>query len=112
MIRHRFKPIASIELHGSRLGIHHKSNATDIVSDAGNAINGIKQQVLTDALSFTSAAAFKGLTARARLMAGIEAFLDYWEREPENFQLVFMSSTTVDPKLKELSLLALQSRFG
>lgn len=55
------------------------------------------EQVLTDALSFTSAAAFKGLTARARLMAGIEAFLDYWEREPENFQLVFMSSTTVDP---------------
>ena len=51
MIRHQFKPIASIELHGSRLGIHHKSNATDIVSDAGNAINGIKQQVLTDALA-------------------------------------------------------------
>lgn len=55
------------------------------------------EQVLTDALSFTSAAAFKGPTARARLTAGIEAFLDYWEQEPENFKLVFMSSTTVDP---------------
>lgn len=55
------------------------------------------EQVLTDALSFTSAAALRGATARERLTAGIEAFLDHWEREPENFRLVFMSSTTVDP---------------
>lgn len=51
MIRHQFKPIASIELHGARLSIHHESNATDIACDAGYTVNGIQQQVFTDALA-------------------------------------------------------------
>lgn len=55
------------------------------------------EQILTEALSFTSASAYKGNTARERLTAGIEAFFTYWEGEPDNFWLVFQSSLTLSP---------------
>lgn len=55
------------------------------------------EQVLTDALSITSAAAYKGHTARERMAAGIEAYMRYWENEPDNFRLVFTTSHALNP---------------
>ncbi len=75
----------------SAMGLYRYFSGKDAVLQA------MWEQVLTEALSYTSAAAFKGQTARARLAAGIDAFLDYWEREPDHYRLVFTYTHTLSP---------------
>jgi AcrR family transcriptional regulator len=53
--------------------------------------------VLTQALAFTSAALSGQPTARGRMLAGIEAFMRYWEDHPDHFRLVFMTQETLAP---------------
>lgn len=53
--------------------------------------------VLTEALAFTSAALSDQPSARGRMLAGIEAFMRYWEDRPDYFRLVFMTQETLTP---------------
>lgn len=53
--------------------------------------------VLTEAVAFTGAAQANGATAHARMQAGIEAFLRFWEDRPAYFGLVFMATETLTP---------------
>lgn len=52
--------------------------------------------VLNEAQASVRAAVAQQQTARGRLRASIQSFLDYWEAHPAHFRLVFMTPETMD----------------
>lgn len=54
------------------------------------------EQVLTEAQSFVRERMSPERTARGRLRASLEGFVDYWEAHPDHFVLVFTSPESAD----------------
>lgn len=57
--------------------------------------------VVSEALAHTHSFAQRGQTARDRLELSIDGFLDYWERHPNHFRLVYMTESLLNSKAQD-----------